>query len=140
MNRHHDDRGAISVFVAVAAVAFVLLVGIAVDLTGQVATDQRARDVAAQAARAGGQRLQEATAVQGDGAYIDPALARVAAEQFVAAAGMDATVTVTSDATLQVQATTRYQTKFLSAIGISTLPASGDAEARLARIVGGDER
>ena len=43
----------------------IILVGLAVDLGGQVHAQQHARDVAAQAARAGGQQLQAGRAIRG---------------------------------------------------------------------------
>ena len=51
------ERGSVSVWFATASFVMILLVGLAVDLTGQVHAQQRTRDVAAQAARAGGQEL-----------------------------------------------------------------------------------
>ena len=51
------DRGSITVWLALSAVVMIILVGVAVDLCGQVYAKQRCQDIAAQAARAGGQQL-----------------------------------------------------------------------------------
>jgi Flp pilus assembly protein TadG len=48
-----------------AAFAMIILAGLAVDLGGQVLTRQHASNVAAQAARAGGQQLQASRAIRG---------------------------------------------------------------------------
>lgn len=54
-----SDRGvALGVFVACAVPFMILILGIAVDCTGQIVLEQRARAVAAEAARSGGQPVQ----------------------------------------------------------------------------------
>ena len=68
----------------------IMLVGLAVDLGGQVHAQQRAHDVAAQAARAGGQQVQAAPAIAGRATLsVDVAAARSAAQDYLAAAGVD---------------------------------------------------
>ena len=47
------ERGSISLWMVTAAMAMIILAGLAVDLGGQVLTRQHAANVAAQAARAG---------------------------------------------------------------------------------------
>ena len=71
--RAEPDRGSVIVWLATAGFAMIVLVGLAVDLSGQVYAQQHARDVAAQAARAGGQQLQAPIAVRGQGAVTSPA-------------------------------------------------------------------
>ena len=68
------------------ALTLVLIVGLAVDLSGRVYAKQRAQDIAAEAARAGGQQLQGAAAVRGQGAVVDPAAAVAAANTYIAGA------------------------------------------------------
>ncbi|HUM87572.1 MAG TPA: pilus assembly protein TadG-related protein, partial [Actinomycetota bacterium] len=60
MTRRHNERGSISIWVVTATIVMMTLVGLAVDLGGQVHAQQRAHDVAAQAARAGGQQVEAA--------------------------------------------------------------------------------
>ena len=140
MTRRHDARGSISIWVVTATVVMVTLVGLAVDLGGQVHAQQRAHDVAAQAARAGGQQVEAAPAVEGRYVALDTAAARRAAEQYLAAAGVEGTVSITGGTTLVVRVTDIYEPTFLSMVGIGDLTVTGDASARLIRTTGGVER
>ncbi len=53
-----DERGSITVWLALASFVMIFLVGLAVDLGGQVHAHERAHDLAAQAARAGGEEVE----------------------------------------------------------------------------------
>lgn len=140
MTRRLNERGSISIWVVTATIVMMTLVGLAVDLGGQVHAQQRAHDVAAQAARAGGQQVQAAPAVEGRYVALDTAAARRAAEQYLAAAGVEGTVTITGGTTLVVRVTDIYEPTFLSMVGIGDLTVTGDASARLIRTTGGVER
>ena len=140
MTRRHNERGSISIWVVTATIVMMTLVGLAVDLGGQVHAQQRAHDVAAQAARAGGQQVEAAPAVEGRYIALDAAAARRAAEQYLAAAGVGGTVTITGGTTLVVRVTDIYEPTFLSMVGIGDLKVTGDASARLIRTTGGVER
>lgn len=140
MTRRHNERGSISIWVVTATIVMMTLVGLAVDLGGQVHAQQRAHDVAAQAARAGGQQVEAAPAVEGRYVALDTAAARRAAEQYLAAAGVEGTVTITGGTTLVVHVTDIYEPTFLSMVGIEDLTVTGDASARLIRTTGGVER
>ena len=135
-----DDRGSVSVWLALASFVMIVLVGLAVDLAGQVHAQQHARDVAAQAARVGGEQVVGASAVRGLGATIDTARAASAARSYLATSGVEGSVRIVNGTTLQVNTTDVYQAKFLSIIGISRMPVTGQAEARLVRVVQGTER
>ena len=82
----HDDpeRGSVTIWMITTALTMVLLVGLAVDLGGQVLAKQHAQVVAFEAARAGGQQLQGAAAVLGQAAAVDPARAVAAASTYIA--------------------------------------------------------
>jgi hypothetical protein len=134
------ERGSITIWMATTSVAMTLLVGLAVDLGGQVHAQQRAHDLAAQAARAGGERVQAAPAIEGDYVRIDAVAAKSAAAGYLAAAEVDGTVTVTGGNTLTVHVTADYRPRFLGVLGIGHLPVSGTASARLVRSLGGNER
>lgn len=138
--RQADERGSITIWMATASLAMTMLVGLAVDLGGQVHAQQRAHDLAAQAARAGGQSLAAAPAVEGDAVRLDAAAARSAATRYLAAANVDGTVTVTGGTTLTVTVTDTYRPKFLSIVGLNDLTVTADASARLTRSLGGTER
>src|SRR3546814_18723211 len=53
-----DQRGSVTVWLALSSFVMIFLVGLAVDLGGQVHAHERAHDVAAQAARAGGEEAE----------------------------------------------------------------------------------
>jgi Flp pilus assembly protein TadG len=131
------DRGSVSIWIATCAMVMIILVGLAVDLGGQVYAQQHARDVAGQAARAGGQQLQVPAAVRGDAARVDPARAAAAARAYLAASDVTGSVTVGGGGTVVVHTTATYQTKFLGIIGIDSLAATGTGTARIARVVEG---
>jgi hypothetical protein len=95
--------------------------------------------VAAQAARAGAQRVQAAPAVQGRSLQIEVADARSATEQYLAAAGVAGTVHV-SPTTITVTVTDTYRPRFLSLAGVGPLQVTGSATAHLIRSVGGTAR
>ncbi|WP_231123823.1 TadE/TadG family type IV pilus assembly protein [Nocardioides sambongensis] len=139
MNRD-DERGSVSVWVATATVAMIVLVGLAVDLGGQVHTRQRVHDVAAQAARAGGEQVQAAPAVQGRYVRIDAGSARSAAQEYLRAAGVSGTVTITAGDTITVTVRDTYDTQFLPIIGVRRLEVGATASARLVRTLGGSEQ
>ncbi len=135
----HDERGSVTVWMALAALAMVLIVGIAVDLGGQIHAQQRASDIAAQAARTAGNQVHATTAMRGQPVTVDADRARTAAETYLRTAGVTGTARV-SNADLHVTAQITYQPVFLGAAGIGPQQVTGEASARLARAVEGTER
>lgn len=135
-----QDRGSVSVFVIVLATAFLIMMGLAVDVSGQIHAMQEARSVARQAARAGGQELNLPTGVRGQAAVANPSAAAAAAQNYLAQAGVAGSASVTSPTSITVMVTTNYPTKFLSIIGVGSLSATGTADARIARSVEGVEQ
>src|SRR3546814_3737747 len=129
MTRRHNERGSISIWVVTATIVMMTLVGLAVDLGGQVHAQQRAHDVAAQAARAGGQQVEAAPAVEGRYVALDTAAARRAAERYLVAAGVEGTVTITGGTTLVVRVTDPYEPPFLAMVGIGDLTVTGDRKS-----------
>lgn len=135
------ERGSISVWMMSIATAMVLLLGLAVDASGQIHTRARVQGIAAEAARAGGQQLTGPAAIRGQDATIDPTAAVTAASAYLASAsGVTGTATATTGERIVVTTHATYQTKFLSLIGITTLPASGHAEIEIHRVVQGAPR
>jgi hypothetical protein len=65
-NEPTGQRGSVSIWLVTTGFAMIVLVGLAVDLGGQVHAQQHARAVADQAARTGGQQLDAAVAVRGE--------------------------------------------------------------------------
>ena len=139
MTPRPDERGSVSLWLITASFAAIFLVGLAVDLGGQVHAQQRAHDLAAQAARAGGQEIEAAPAIAGTRLTVDVSAARSAAEGFLRAAGTTGAVTVSGGDILTVRVTDTYQTRFLGVIGINRLQVTGEASARLVRALAGAE-
>jgi Flp pilus assembly protein TadG len=135
-----DERGSVTVWIAVATFVMMALVGLAVDLGGQVHAQQRAHDLAAQAARAGGEQVQAAPAIQGRYARIDTATARTAAQEYLETAGVAGTVSITGGDIIHVTVTDSYDPRFLPFLGINQLNVTGTASARLIRTLGGTEQ
>lgn len=138
--RRRDERGAISVWFATASLAMVMLVGLAVDLGGQVHAQQRTRSIAAQAARTGAQEVVGPSAVRGQELRIDIGAARSSAEAYLRAAGVDGNVSVVGGDTLVVSTSDTYDSRFLGFIGLDSVQVTGEASARLIRSEGGAER
>lgn len=138
--RTRDERGSISLWMVTASFVMMMLVGLAVDLGGQVHAKQRAHNIAAEAARTGGEQIEAAPAIEGRYVSVDITAARTAAEQYLAAAGVDGTVTVTGGDTIHVAVTDTYTPTFLSFIGIGDLTVTSDASARIVRSLGGTEQ
>ena len=136
----NTERGLVTVWLSLASFVMIVLVGLTVDLTGQVHAQQRARDIAAQAARAGGEQVNAAPAIRGLSATVNASQAVNAARAYLASSGMEGSVNLSNGTTLTVSTSDTYQTKFLSIVGLSGMRVSGSAEARLIRAVQGTER
>jgi Flp pilus assembly protein TadG len=134
------DLGSVSIWLATASLVMIILVGLAVDLGGQVHTQQRARDIAAQAARVGGEQVLAGSAIRGQGVQVDAGAAKSAARDYLAAAGVSGSATIQGGDTLVVTTTDTYQTTFLGIIGLNRLTVTGHASARIIRDVGGVAR
>ena len=134
------ERGSVSIWIATSGLVMIILVGLVVDLSGQVHARQYARDVAAQAARAGGQQLRAPLAVRGLAAQTDPGPAIAAARAYLAAAEVTGAASLRGGDTVIVTTSTIYHTKFLGLIGINQLTVTSAAESRIARTVGGVQR
>ncbi len=134
------ERGSISLWMVTSSFVMMVLVGLAVDLGGQVHAQQRARDLAAQAARTGGQQVQAAPAIEGRYLNVDVSAACSAAEAYLSAAGIDGTVSISGGDTITVNVTDTYEPRFLALLGIDHLDVTGTATARLVRNLGGTEQ
>jgi Flp pilus assembly protein TadG len=135
------ERGSVTIWLALASLVMIVLVGVAVDLSGQVYAQQHARDVAAQAARTAGQEIDTAQGMRGARAQTNATQAIAAAKAYLAAAGMSGDARITGGGTtITVTVVDTYDTKFLSIIGLGQLRVTGRAETRVVRVVGGVER
>ena len=132
------ERGSVTVWMITTALTMILIVGLAVDLSGRVYAKARAQDIAAEAARAGGQQLQGAAAIRGQGAVIDPGPAVAAANTYIAGApAVTGRASVISGTRVVADTSTTYTTRFLGIIGITTLTVTGHAEVHVNRAVNG---
>jgi len=132
------DEGSVSIFVVIAAVAVLLVLGLVADGGARVRAVQRADALAAEAARAGGQIIDAPTAVGGGTVRVDRQGALEAAQAYLAAAGQSGDVAISDDArSLEVTVTITRPTVFLSLIGITTTSATGHATVTLVHAVTG---
>ncbi len=130
-----DERGSLAVWTALVMPAFILCVGLGVDLSGHAAAEQEARAVAQEAARAGGQYLL----VAGGRARPDVVRAERAAIGYVAATSLTGNASAQADGRITVIVTGRHPTQFLSMIGINTLPLSATGTAQVVSVIAGNE-
>ncbi|WP_405576247.1 pilus assembly protein TadG-related protein [Streptomyces sp. NBC_01092] len=127
-----DDRGGVTVFVAVCVVALIGIIGVAVDGGSKMRAVERADFVAGEAARAGGQAIDPAKAISGEAVVVNPQDAAAAARSYLSSVGATGTVSVSGDGkTLTVTVNDAYDTKFLSVVGIGSLTVTGHGEATL---------
>ncbi|MER6851639.1 pilus assembly protein TadG-related protein [Streptomyces flaveolus] len=127
-----DDRGGVTVFVAVCVVALIGIIGVAVDGGGQMRATERADHVAGEAARAGGQVIDPAKAISGESIVVKPQDAIAAAQAYLRSVGATGTVSVSAEGkTLTVHTTGTYATKFLPVVGIGSMPVTGHGSATL---------
>ncbi|GGQ85317.1 pilus assembly protein TadG-related protein [Streptomyces althioticus] len=127
-----DDRGGVTVFVAVCVVVLIGIIGVAVDGGGKMRATERADHIAGEAARAGGQAIDPAVAISGDRVVVRPQDAIAAAQGYLRSVGATGTVQVSADGkTLTVRTTSSYATKFLPVVGIGSMPVTGHGSATL---------
>jgi hypothetical protein len=132
-----DDGGRVSIFLAVALGGMLIIIGLAYDGAGHLGALQRAHNLAAEAARAGGQAIDRAQAIEGGPAEINQAEAIAAVDAYRAAAevgGPPPTFSTGPDGEplIQVQVTVTYDNKFLDVFGFSdTTTVTGTATAVL---------
>ncbi|MEZ0093044.1 pilus assembly protein TadG-related protein [Streptacidiphilus sp. EB129] len=124
------DRGAISLFVAISAVSLLMLAGLVIDGGGRLRAMERADAYAQEAARAGGQEVDQAQLLQGKGFALDPAKAKAGAEAYLGGQNVGGVATATAT-TVTVTVTIPYHTALLGLIGIDTITVTGVGVARI---------
>lgn len=136
--RRADDRGSVSLMVAVLGVALLAVVGLVVDAGGKAQALARADDAAAAAARCGTQAVDLNEARAGD-ARVNPAAAASRVRACLRSAGMTGDVTITSGGRrLEVTAEVVYEPVFLSAVGVSAATVTGEATVELVEVQQGE--
>jgi hypothetical protein len=128
-NRHPAaDRGSVTAYTAIVALAALLFAGLVLDAGLAVATKVHAVSVAQAAARAGAREV-DLTQLRRDSVIrLDPPRARQAAQAWLNAAGLPGTVTVAGNQ-VTVTVTTSRDTQLLQLAGITTIPVQASATA-----------
>ncbi|CAM5290101.1 membrane protein [Streptomyces spiroverticillatus] len=127
-----------SLFFAVATIGVLTVMGLLVDGGGALNAGNRATSLAQEAARAAGQQLDPAQAVQGTAITVDPDAAAGAARDYLAAANLQGDVTVNDGGqTLTVTVHDTYTTVFGALVGLATINVTGTADAHLQTQAGG---
>lgn len=123
-----DQRGqSLSLLVLVVTTALLLVAGLVVDGGAQSTAARRAEQAASEAARAA---LDAGSTARAAGQTPNPAVMTAAARGVLSDRGIDGTVTL-QGGRVQVQTSTSTQTIFLGLVGITSLRATGSAEADL---------
>jgi len=123
------DDGALTPMVISFALAVYLMIGLSVDGAGKMRAIERANDIAAEAARAGGQAVDIPQAIPGNTIRLQQDRARAAALAYLDDAGVTGTATVVDATHIQVSVTVPYQPIFL--LFLATFQARGTATAVL---------
>lgn len=112
--RRWDDRGGISVFIALITPALLLLSGLlTVDAFGALRTRERADALTVEAARAAQQAIDPSQAIPGKAFVVEPQAATAAARAYLSKANVSGTITIKDDGhTIEVNVTSHYDAKF----------------------------
>ena len=125
----NDERGSVSVIFLACVVVLVVVVGLVVDSSGKYQSSQSAQMTASAAARAGTNALAGQAVVDGTLA-LNSSAAQAAAQNYLTAAGVTGNVTVVGD-TITVSVEDTYTTRFLSLIGVNSLPVGATSSAQI---------
>ncbi len=127
-----DDRGSVTAFSVVFALALLICAGLVVDGGAKIQAYREAYAVAEEAARAGaGQIDVDRVYSQGGQFQIDSGKALSAARAYLGSAGHHGSVAMTGIRTLQVTVTVSKSTTLVSLIGIGSVTATAKASARM---------
>lgn len=125
------DRGSLTVFTAVLAVALLALAGLVIDGTGKLRAARHADAVAEEAARAGADTIN-ATAVRAGGPVtVDPIAAIRAAQAYLDAAHVPGTASAQGPNQIDVTVTITRPTDLLGLVGVHSFTVTGHATATL---------
>ncbi|WP_323373479.1 hypothetical protein [Plantactinospora alkalitolerans] len=129
------DSGRVSLFLAVALIGVLAIIGLSYDGAGQLRSMQRADNLAAEAARAGGQAIDLDQLLVDGTTVLDPAAAQTAVDNYLASVdGVRLTEVrfeaVGDNAALTVSLELDYDTVFLDLFGFAdniTVPGTATA-------------
>jgi putative intracellular protease/amidase len=131
------ERGSISVFVVSMTTALLLMAGLVLDGGRIVAGRREADAVAAAAARAGAQAIDETGLRDGSSAPILPGPASANVRAYLTSTGFTGTAFVSGD-TITVKVQRTQQLSILSLVGLHSEQIHGSGTARAVRAVRGD--
>lgn len=126
-----DQRGQVTAFVVVFAMALLVMAGLVIDGGYTLAAKRRAINEAEAAARAGAQMLLPASLRQGD-AVPDPERATAAAQSYLAETGHPGKVTIEGDR-VSVSVSFAQPMAILGIGGLVKVQVTGRGEARAVR-------
>ncbi|MET7919840.1 pilus assembly protein TadG-related protein [Streptomyces avermitilis] len=136
--RARRDDGSMSLFFAVTTVGLLMVMGLLVDGGGALNASNRAESLAQETARTAGQQLDPAQAIEGTAITIDPDAAQGAAQDYLAAAGVQGDVQISDGGhTMTVTVHDTYHTYFAQLLGKGTISVTGSATAHLQTQAGG---
>lgn len=128
------EGGSVTLFVVIAALGLLALIGLVVDGGAKVRAAQRADRLAAEAARAAGQAVDLSAVMAGREVRVEPRQALTAARAYLEAAGNSGTARLEADRrSIQVTTTASTRTVFLGLIGIPEFTVHGSATVSLIR-------
>jgi Flp pilus assembly protein TadG len=128
-----DERGALTLFVAILFPALLAFAGLVVDAGTKLDNYENAASYAQEAARAGAGQINQSEAYSSSTFVVDEAQALTAANAYLSALppGVSGTVTPVGNNAIQVTVTVTSPTKILSIIGIDTVTSHATATASL---------
>ena len=127
-----DERGTVTAFVVGITIALFAVAGLVFDGGSLLAARREAANVAESAARAGVQEIDTPAARRSSGVILDAVAAKAGAENYLATAGYDGTVSVRGNS-VRVDVTIRRRMFVLGVVGVSDTSVTAHGEARGAR-------
>lgn len=134
VRRDARDTGTISIFVALSASMMLLFIGIVLDCGGRLNAIERTDALAQEAARVGGQQIDQGALLGGKGFLVDPVAAQAAANLYLAQYGLRAEplpADQPESASFSVTIDTTYKTALLGLFNTPTLTVQGKGTATL---------
>lgn len=129
-----NDAGRISLFYAIVLPGLIVMIGLAADSAGYIQASQRADNIAAEAARAGGQAIRLPEAINGEDKTVDPSRALDAVRDYLTTAGITQwQATISPDGLeLTIAVHVDYDPRVVDLIpGVSTIPVDTTVTASL---------
>ncbi|MFI9272686.1 hypothetical protein ACIGXM_18475 [Kitasatospora sp. NPDC052896] len=141
VRRDARDRGTVSIFVALSAAMMLMFVGIVLDCGGRLRAIANADALAQEAARVGGQEIDQQALLTGRGLLINTAEGYAAANAYLRPYGLhadppDGSPPAALATSITVVINTTYRTALLGLFDTPTLTVQGTGTATL---VPGDE-